>query len=103
MEESRERALKFEQQVKDEQLRFHELEVQSSLLQQKVDELHEQIERGGIVPHSHASEITESDTVSNVSKEGGGTQVEVKKGAESQPSNTKISSSTVSVSTAKGT
>ncbi|KAI6658500.1 Protein diaphanous-like protein 3 isoform X2 [Oopsacas minuta] len=50
VEESRERALKFEQQVKDEQLRFHELEVQTSVLQQKVDELQDVIDRGDIAP-----------------------------------------------------
>lgn len=73
VEESRERALKFEQQVKDEQLRFHELEVQSSVLQQKIDELQDVIDRGEISVQSSDKPAGSKETaVSSVKKTSAG-------------------------------
>ena len=97
VEESRERALKFEQQVKDEQLRFHELEVQSSVLQQKIDELQDAIDRGEISVQSSDQTAGSKETAGSSVKKTSAGDSTTKLGV---PTATK--STNVSVTTSEG-
>ena len=98
--------MKFEQQVKDEQLRFHELEVHTSVLQQKVDELQDHIDRGDIatIPNEATAIVVDhskTGTTGTSGKEGTpGTEGE-KKSSISR-TRTSTSNGILSVSTPMG-